>query len=1361
MSQLPFNVFLCHNSADKSVVAKLATKLKDLGLNPWLDAWHLGAGEPWLPAIERALGNSDACAVIVGPNGLGNVHEDEMWVALQHGIESKRESRRFRIIPILLPNSTRGDRLRLPKFLTANTWVEFTRSIEEPVAIEKLVKAIRGDPPGAQLSLPKGECPYRGLAYFDIQHASLFFGREALTDWLLSRLRGTATKEGATRFLAIVGASGSGKSSLGRAGVLAQIRKGDLVGSERWPQVICRPGSQPLINLATELAGLGDAKLDLVDKTALIRKHTTGLANSPDQLHLVAQAAMPANDSDWRLVVFVDQFEELFSLNTPDQRNPQTDSSLVGMALTADRVAFIRNLLYAATIENGRTIVILTMRADFYAKCASHPELAAAVSQHQELVGPMNAEELRRAIETPAQLSGSDIEPGLVDLLAHEVAEQPGALPQLEYALAELWQKSSDLGLDKLTTLAYRELGGWEGALSRRADAVLAAFKNSPQEQLCRQLFLRLVQPGEGTEDTKRLVHWQEFSCATPSEAAALELTVRKLAENRLIVMSGDDLTADSTVEVVHEALIRGWPELRQWLDADRTGLRTHRHLTDAAAEWARSHAESDGRDPSLLYHGTRLSVAQEWAKTSGASLNLLEREFLESSVAQAEEVARQNDRQRQERLEQSERLLELEMKSGRRFRMTVVTVASFLVAGVLGLMVVGYFWWDDQNRLRAEGLVKQLDTSEIAVVQTIIQEIHAYRRWADPLLKQRFSSKTVDPRARLHAAIALMPVDDTPVGYLYEQLMQVTPAEFPVVREALRSHRDSIGPKLWVVALKTKLNPRNSFQAACALADYAPDDERWGQIRRFLVNHLLNLEASELVEWRKSLWPAKSQLLEPLAAIYRAASEREQVRIYATESLAYYAGADPEMLFDLLAEAEQFQFPRIFRKLEAHRDRAVDLGRIELAKQAAEVAGEDDREKLGRRQANAAVMLLKLGATDAVWPLLKHRPDPRARSNVIHWLSPLAVDPEIIIRRFDDESDVTIRRALLLALGEFTEAQLPPVNRSSLTEKLFAVYESNPDPGLHGAAEWLLTRWQQQARLSESLEKLKETEQQLLNRRDSEGRHWYVSTLGQTFVIVDAGAFDMGTPITEAGHQVHEIQHRHQIDRRFAIAATEVTQAQFERFRSERPEVPRFNLEDFVKTDDSPQVAVDWYDAAAYCNWLSEKEGISKDQWCYEPNDENKFAAGMKPKPKHLELIGYRLPTEAEWEFACRAETVTSRYYGVAEDLLSRYAWFTTNSENKLWPVSRLKPNDFGLFDMLGNTFEWCEDRYPTPTTAKPGELVEDAGDETPLGEQARILRGGSFNSPLRGVRSGSRSAHQPKNRYNFTGFRPARTFE
>ncbi len=192
-----------------------------------------------------------------------------------------------------------------------------------------------------------------------------------------------------------------------------------------------------------------------------------------------------------------------------------------------------------------------------------------------------------------------------------------------------------------------------------------------------------------------------------------------------------------------------------------------------------------------------------------------------------------------------------------------------------------------------------------------------------------------------------------------------------------------------------------------------------------------------------------------------------------------------------------------------------------------------------------------------------------------------------------------------------------------------------------------------------------------------------------------------------------------------------------------------------FVKSNDSPETGFEWYKAAQYCNWLSAQEGIAEDQWCYEPNEDGKYTAGMKIKANALDLHGYRLPTEAEWEYACRAGTVTSRYYGLAESLLPKYAWYDASSQNRTWPVSSLKPNDWGLFDMLGNAKEWCHERYFALPLAmsKSEELVGVSPNDH------RVLRGSGFATTPHLVRSAVRSINQPDDHFNDTGFRPART--
>jgi formylglycine-generating enzyme required for sulfatase activity len=185
------------------------------------------------------------------------------------------------------------------------------------------------------------------------------------------------------------------------------------------------------------------------------------------------------------------------------------------------------------------------------------------------------------------------------------------------------------------------------------------------------------------------------------------------------------------------------------------------------------------------------------------------------------------------------------------------------------------------------------------------------------------------------------------------------------------------------------------------------------------------------------------------------------------------------------------------------------------------------------------------------------------------------------------------------------------------------------------------------------------------------------------------------------------------------------------------------------------------WYEAAAYCNWLSEQEGLPEHEWCYEPNKEGAYAEGMKLARDSLLRTGYRLPTEAEWEYACRAGAVTSRCYGESVDLLRHYGWFMGNCRERVWPGASLKPNDWGLFDMHGNVWCWCHNAYGDYNSAGDGGVIEDNEDEINITDRMiHLLRGGAFASPSWMVRSGFRLGVRPTHREDDVGFRPARTF-
>ena len=414
--------------------------------------------------------------------------------------------------------------------------------------------------PGLSVPQRAETCPYRGLMVYGSEDGDLFFGREEVVASILEQLHDAG-------FMAIVGASGTGKSSVARAGLVPAFPAA----------VVMTPGSDPAAELER------------------------ALAPGPPSL------------------LVVDQFEELFTLCREE----------------ADRAVFVDALM-----DLRETPVVVVLRADFYARCADYPRLAAAVAEHQHLLGAMSAGELRRAIEGPARTAGLRLEAGLVETVLADVEGEPGALPLLSHALYESWARRDGR---VLTTAGYREAGGVRAAIARTAEEVFLSC--SPEEQaVMRRLLLRLTEPGEGTEDTRTRVPLTELAQAAAS-------VLERLAAARLVVV-GDD-----AVEIAHEALIREWPRLRGWLAEDREALRTLRQLTSAARAW-----EEAGREEGDLYRGPRLAAAAELT----GELSRVEREFLDASAtAQGRELTSARRR-------------------ARRLRILLAVVATALVAAVI-----------------------------------------------------------------------------------------------------------------------------------------------------------------------------------------------------------------------------------------------------------------------------------------------------------------------------------------------------------------------------------------------------------------------------------------------------------------------------------------------------------------------------------------------------------------------------------------------------------------------------------------------------------------------------------------------------
>ena len=442
-------------------------------------------------------------------------------------------------------------------------------------------------------------------------------------------------------------------------------------------------------------------------------------------------------------------------------------------------------------------------------------------------------------------------------------------------------------------------------------------------------------------------------------------------------------------------------------------------------------------------------------------------------------------------------------------------------------------------------------------------------------------------------------------------------------------------------------------------------------------------------------------------------------------------------------------------------------------------VITEETRDQLAERQARAAIALVRFGQANEVWPKLQHSPDPRLRSFIVNWLNPLGAEPQVIaaaLKHIDPgvqptpveppkamdailfHPETSMRRALILALGSYGTEGLSPAEREPLSVKLLDLYRTDPDSGIHGAAGWTLRQWKKQ-------ESLKAADTELAKLKDRGDRRWFVNSQGQTFAVIEGPVeVRMGSPPTEPERFSSEILHHRIIPRRFAIATQEVTVEQYQEFVKENPGVDHANNDSHSSDLKGPMNQVSWYHAAAYCDWLSRKENRPE---CYEPNDRgHQYAEGMKIRADALQRTGYRLPTEAEWEYGCRAGARTSRYYGSNVDLLGRYARYLEcaryleTSPNRAQPCGSLLPNDLGLFDMLGNVYEWCQERALVYRPHLTEIINDDINILAYISEiNNRPLRGGSFSDQPESVRSANRLPYRPSYPLASSGFRPSRT--
>jgi WD40 repeat protein len=529
---------------------------------------------------------------------------------------------------------------------------------------------------------PADANPYLGLLTFQEADAARFFGRDVLVADLIERVRGAP-------FLVVLGASGSGKSSLVRAGLIPQLKTGAVEGSQGWRYAALKPGARPLDALAAELATLQGGQLDLALRLS-------GALTESDRALLLAADMLLEQESGQRLMILVDQFEELWTQASAEQRDQ-----------------FIKLLLAATDAPDTPILIVLTMRADFLPRALEHRELAERIERHVALVSPMQPDELRDAIQRPAENAGGSFEPGLVEELIEQVQGQPGALPLLEYTLLELWRRCQ---ADRLMNwAAYRALGGVEGALAARADQILSEHYSPEQQAGLRQILLRLVHPGEGAADTRRRARLEDLAPAGES-LDAVQLLLKPLIDERLLTTGQDSASGEETVEISHEALLHAWPTFGRWISEARADLRFQLELEEDAEEW-----QDADRSDELLWRGLRLAEAEAWIERTGARLNTRDQAFLDASRAATEARRAAEESARKER----EQLLVERAENERR---NVSRLRIFLAAGAVLLVIAAglAIYALNQTQVANEFAAQSVRSAELSATAEALARVQA-----------------------------------------------------------------------------------------------------------------------------------------------------------------------------------------------------------------------------------------------------------------------------------------------------------------------------------------------------------------------------------------------------------------------------------------------------------------------------------------------------------------------------------------------------------------------------------------------------------------------------------------------------------
>ncbi|MFN0051028.1 MAG: protein kinase domain-containing protein, partial [Planctomycetales bacterium] len=605
-------------------------------------------------------------------------------------------------------------------------------------------------------------------------------------------------------------------------------------------------------------------------------------------------------------------------------------------------------------------------------------------------------------------------------------------------------------------------------------------------------------------------------------------------------------------------------------------------------------------------------------------------------------------------------------------------TVAAGFFA-TLGLMVAVTYGVlersrEHQRQVEADHLTRRVADAEPSRLREILPEVGGLESEMGPRLQRLLEEAEEGSKARLNASLALLPQDVSQREYLTERMLTADPEELQVIRESLGRDSGDELERLWKIALSHHEDKGRRLRAACALANNAASDPRWSQIARDVASQLISEDPFRVGQWTDLMRPARAALEPVLLDILNEAGRGEE-RYVATSILVEYLADRFERLWSILETGDDRQAGIVLLRLRSHRDIAQERLRQELDRGLPADLREEESNSRARFLARMVLGLVALGEEKPLWEWLRPSPNSGVSTYLTRLLPESRWPPAVLLARLADERDTQVLQAIIEALGGYSETTLYSGDRQAILPELLRIYQVHPDAGVHCAAEWIVRRWQYGDRLP-TIKALPQT---------ASDQGWFTGPDGHTFAVVGGPVVaELGSPVSEPDRYPFEHQHRRKIPRRFALATKEVSVRQFLRFR------PHHEYDREVAPDlDCPVNKVTWYDALQYCRWLSEQEQtFSDNDMCYPPVEGIRI--NMALPAEHLERHSYRLPTDAEWEFGCRAGAPTRYYFGTDVTLLNEYAWTAESSNLRSHPVGLLRPNRLGLFDTLGNLYEW-----------------------------------------------------------------------